>query len=534
MSSEILDLNIGDLVSPIGFGSQPGCAIALSCPTDTIDTYYQQTTVGIATTNSGKHSGGFSDMVGEVTMARASAWYQTLGIRGDGGQCWAANTGITSGSGSFFESTGQTFGQIFRICPDEAAYDGHGAGDPDGPTAILLMGNQCEAKTGFFIMQATTGNQSITGVGFQPDVVLFLGCFQQDINHERSGDNFMIGAADAAGNQWVGAVRSDFGSGIPAVFGGTQGPTKRWSRWFNDNCITHIASPMFSGPTTVDQLASLVSMDADGFTINLTQAGLDSGGEPSAVMFMALKAFPGGSLSVGNGTQGDATLAAGFAPDALLMASTQNPNSGGMDRIDSYLSMGVTDGVKERNFWAGSDYGGPANFSPPDSWAYTSTVSTLRLADITLTTLAECSVALTGTGANLTWSTDDGGARLFGWVAFKLDGISHVPVVVTDPPTGITSTGVVLNGTITPNSDIGTDVDFYFEWGISPFYGLVTPTLPAGDGYSPVAVSSMLTPVAPGVYHYRVVAVDQFGCEYPGNDETFEIPRGGWKQIRYR
>ena len=93
--------------------------------------------------------------------------------------------------------------------------------------------------------------------------------------------------------------------------------------------------------------------------------------------------------------------------------------------------------------------------------------------------------------------------------------------VDTNAATEISSDGVTLNGEFVGN---GLDVDFYFEYGLTEAYGLVSDTGDAGEtnGLTPV---EMVIDEYEGykTYHYRLVAENSFGKTF-GPDMTFTSP----------
>jgi hypothetical protein len=92
------------------------------------------------------------------------------------------------------------------------------------------------------------------------------------------------------------------------------------------------------------------------------------------------------------------------------------------------------------------------------------------------------------------------------------------PLAQTDAPANIGSTGATLNGTIDPH---GTEVEYYFEYGPTPEYGLSTAQTSAGSGDVDVEASETIAELSPGVtYHYRLVAVDDSTKQY-GSEVTF-------------
>lgn len=200
------------------------------------------------------------------------------------------------------------------------------------------------AKRGSFVANTTTGNQAITGLGFQPSAVIFL-----------SASLTALGGADAD----LGAV------------GVAVSPTQRWSvAWARDDTgaaanagkrhsDAHCISLLSNGTPTVDALADLVSMDAGGFTINWSDA-------PASAVLIEYLALGGiGSVHAGKsqfrttvGTQ--AVTGVGFVPKVLFLATaalnsvppgnaaTTSPRMLGLGAavgtsLGAYLALGESD-----------------------------------------------------------------------------------------------------------------------------------------------------------------------------------------------
>jgi hypothetical protein len=102
-----------------------------------------------------------------------------------------------------------------------------------------------------------TGNESITTVGFQPNVLLNFGIHSSSSYPVISTDAaFMLGVADAGGHQWATTFRATYNV-RPTV-------TARDQR--TDSCILETSAAQ------VEQMrASCTSMDATGFTVNFSQ-----------------------------------------------------------------------------------------------------------------------------------------------------------------------------------------------------------------------------------------------------------------------
>lgn len=91
---------------------------------------------------------------------------------------------------------------------------------------------------------SATGNKSITGLGFKPKKVRFVNT----AGNSTSAGAMLIGAMDEHGNQYVAL-------------------TTQSSRYYDtSHCFGYI-----SGASNVlAQAGSYVSMDSDGFTVNIT------------------------------------------------------------------------------------------------------------------------------------------------------------------------------------------------------------------------------------------------------------------------
>lgn len=142
-----------------------------------------------------------------------------------------------------------------------------------------------------------TGNVSYTGVGFQPDAVIFFcGLIA---THDRGGWGMAVSPTERACNS------SQYNSGI-----------MRYQR--TDKCVVAIT-------TAVTHEADLVSMDADGFTLNWTTATNQGVNNPTTYA-LCLK---GGQYHVGsltektsNGSKSETGV--GFQPTGLLFGSVGN------------------------------------------------------------------------------------------------------------------------------------------------------------------------------------------------------------------
>ncbi|MFA5328893.1 MAG: MBG domain-containing protein, partial [Prolixibacteraceae bacterium] len=115
------------------------------------------------------------------------------------------------------------------------------------------------------------------------------------------------------------------------------------------------------------------------------------------------------------------------------------------------------------------------------------------------------------------FATNSAGTSYGAQVSFTTSVVA--PTATTNAATGITTTGVTLNGTVNPNN--ATSV-VTFDYGTSTSYGSsATASQSPVTGTSATSVSSVLTGLTPNsTYHFRVKAVNTAGTTY-GSDLTF-------------
>ena len=100
--------------------------------------------------------------------------------------------------------------------------------------------------------------------------------------------------------------------------------------------------------------------------------------------------------------------------------------------------------------------------------------------------------------------------------------------LTTDPPTGVEATAATLNGSFDIDA-LGGETFYYFQIGQTTSYGTNTATPPgesAGSVPSHPTVSSTVE-LSPGTtYHYRIVATNDLGTAFGGDQEftTFQPP----------
>lgn len=168
-------------------------------------------------------------------------------------------------------------------------------------------------KVGEFTGPTVTGNQSVTGLGFMPDVLILFGSGNTAAG-TATGCNRGLGFAISSTSQVCNA-------GI-SVHGQDNMVCKHYQRSGNTACYALIDNTITA--TVVGLEGSLVSMNSDGFTINWTTV---SAGQASVkIGYLAMKGgrWKIGAVSsptAGTAPVSQATTGVGFQPRGLVMAN---------------------------------------------------------------------------------------------------------------------------------------------------------------------------------------------------------------------
>ncbi|MFN0060907.1 MAG: C25 family cysteine peptidase [Myxococcaceae bacterium] len=257
---------------------------------------------------------------------------------------------------------------------------------------LVVGGTDIQARVGAFTMATATGNQSITGVGFQPDLYLLV--------HAGSGltgaapatqvnAGFGFGYADASGDQWAFSLL-----GIDAA--GTS------DTYRSQRVAESLTSDTSVGGGTFSKLASWVSMDTDGFTLNYTTANASAG----QVAYLALKGVNvfAGSFNKISGTGNQAVAGLGFQPKAVFLAGFQDVTNAA-PIVHARMGLGMSDGTSEASLaFTDADNLGTTNVNSISK----SDKVFMKVNNEPPTVQAEADlVSLDSGGFTLNWSTGD-------------------------------------------------------------------------------------------------------------------------------
>ena len=186
------------------------------------------------------------------------------------------------------------------------------------------------AKVVTWATPTATGNKAVTGVGFQPGLVLHASDFENNttLPHVETSARFSMGAMDSAGNQWTNGFYS-----LDAV---NPSDTQRFQR-------TNLALASIGAALSWGHEAAFASMDSDGFTTNFTSTDTTFA---MPVMSLCIKGpqFKVGSFNgpIATGTQ--AKTGVGFTPKGLVFSAFSDPTNA-TPQGHAAWSLGATSGV---------------------------------------------------------------------------------------------------------------------------------------------------------------------------------------------
>lgn len=270
------------------------------------------------------------------------------------------------------------------------------------------------AAAGTQTSPAATGNQAVTGLGFQPDFVLFIWSRHTADDGSTNGNALLgIGAATSSTARWALQGRTTHSE--------LNAETAKIQR--TDHCIVSLN-------TTADSIngsADFVSMDSGGFTINWDDATSDS----MRWHYICLK---GGNYNVGTISQKTSTgnqgyTGVGFQPSGIFLASA-NKTSGTTVVVDNEVSIGSgTSSANRASAWGGDN----DNADPMECDSDSDTTKIIKLFSAGTPTLNAAAdlVSLDSDGFTLNWTTADATAREICYVAFGPGGPTTVTKTFT-------------------------------------------------------------------------------------------------------
>ena len=247
-------------------------------------------------------------------------------------------------------------------------------------------------KTGAASAKTSTGNQSYTGVGFQPTaLIVFAGKFSTSPLDQSTNGSGLFGFATSSSARGMVAWRNQNGS--------------------NPQVAKHRQSTQrILSTTTTFTEADFVSFDSDGFTLNYTTAG----GSADVFYYLALRGpqVKVSSFNQATSTGNQSLTGAGFTPKAAIMMSA-NDVSGNNDaaQANARVSFGWATGTSARSsFWIGET----DNVSPTVAYRNLDSAKLIKMmtesASPTVNAAAD-HVSFDSDGQTINWTTADSAAR---------------------------------------------------------------------------------------------------------------------------
>lgn len=282
---------------------------------------------------------------------------------------------------------------------------------------IALGGDDVtNTNVGSGTISSGTGNKSVTGVGFQPDLVILL--FGDSSEFIGLGGWNTIGIFNSSGEQW--SVSSETVDDVGTM------QTNRKQR--TDKCFT---ISFIDGDLLIE--ASFVSMDSDGFTLNFSSnpTGFDS-------FYIAIKGVTTKIGSITAPTAGatptsQATTGVGFQPKGIIFSSFGNTATTSLTDHARYSFGAVSDSSNMWCGWSGDEDAAASAVTAKrmdtdqvirvsDEAASAASTTTQALASLT---------SLDSDGFTLSWSAHDTTAYQVVYVAFQ-DTAGGGPAVETE------------------------------------------------------------------------------------------------------
>lgn len=271
-----------------------------------------------------------------------------------------------------------------------------------------------DVAVGTTLVPASGATHAVTGLSFQPDLVLMSTIGQQD---------WPSTGVNAACH--LGAMTADAQGGVMGFSDNGQGTSST-----NTYQLSTAVVPFAAGSTPAQFLLwSKSSLDSGGFTLSLDDLGTTG----SELGYIALKFTSADWVKLGTETQPTSattkqTTGLGLTPDALflfggLLASSTSPQN------ESNLSIGAWDGTNHRGY----------SVSDQDAQNFTNNARTASTTKAILkingsgTTISEADVSASGSDSfTLNWTTADATAREFFYIAMGDPGAAPPADFVPD------------------------------------------------------------------------------------------------------
>lgn len=254
-----------------------------------------------------------------------------------------------------------------------------------------------------FAANTSTGDQVVSGVGFQPKAVLFWGNRLTATGYG-TGLGFFFGAATSSSQRWAMSIYSDDAAA-----------SSNTGRHSSDTACISI---LLTGTPTQDAIADFVSFGSDGFTINWSDA------PASAWLIHALclggseisNAFAGDDLS-DTVVSTQAYTGVGFQPTFLLFGSISIATIGTLT-ANANLCIGMASSASAEGVTAFRDRDAQPSMAVAQRQRSDFSIQMLSNSAGGASAAADF-VSFDSDGFTLNWSTVDAAAPPFFYLALK-------------------------------------------------------------------------------------------------------------------
>lgn len=262
-----------------------------------------------------------------------------------------------------------------------------------------------------------TGNQAITGVGFQPDCLFNIGSLNSTAPPGGRSIIFHdIGFGTSSSNRANTSWKSGFGGNEVA------------------ESMQSTSTFIRSSNVTLFYAADLVSLDSDGFTVNWSTAN----GTARYQFALCLKGgrYKVGSFNQPTGTGAQAITGLGFKPTGIYFQSFDNVSSSSI-LTQNRISMGATSGSGARFSWWEGDQNGASLSVNNMNLDRTNVIKMLTEGTPTLNSAADIT-SLDNDGFTVNWGTADSTQREVIYLAWG-DLASSSPSASPSPSSSVSA-----------------------------------------------------------------------------------------------
>lgn len=311
------------------------------------------------------------------------------------------------------------------------------------------------AKAGTFACDTDTGAQSVTGVGFEPKLVVVFGNSATAVDTVGTVNRWSFGAASAANAQNAIMGASDNGAATMVT-----------GRGLKTDALIYLPA---TGTPTDDGIAALTGFTADGFDLDWSDA-------PAAASIMHYLALGGSDVSnvkVGNFVASTSTgvqsvTDPGFRPGVVIFFWTGQTAAGSTDNHS--VSFGA---ATNTDSWSWSLHDEDTPTTSNVRLDLSTTTCLIRQAATTIDASATFA-GMTDTGFDINWSDAPAAASLISYIAIKGPAakvgtyagatsditVNHTGVGFTPRSLFVTSVMRVATGAV-------NTADFRPAWGVA-------------------------------------------------------------------